>query len=135
MGAILDRIFHCNAVFASPLYGGLIDHYEQHRYAYELFDFERKDELEIGSAKKRQNSIAKKEYSQGIIDVFQNVSPWLIRGAKIFIVANDKFNLYPDIGKQCGFKLVDVFHRPVLMRTERDRNKYFESIFYFKKTK
>jgi len=70
---------------------------------------------------------------RGIFDVFQNVSKNLIDGAKIFIVANDKFNLFPEIGKQCGFELVDVFHRPVLMRTERDENKFFESIFYFRK--
>jgi hypothetical protein len=30
--------------------------------------------------------------------------------------------------------LCDVFHRPVLMRTERDQNNYFESIFYFQKS-
>jgi hypothetical protein len=61
------------------------------------------------------------------------VSNNLKNGALIIIVANDKFNLYPEIGKRCGFELVDVFNRPVLMRTERDSNHYFESIFYFKK--
>ncbi len=57
----------------------------------------------------------------------------LVDNAPIFIVANDKFNLYPDIGKECGFELIDIFNRPVLMRTERDENKFFESIFYFRK--
>ena len=65
--------------------------------------------------------------------MFKNVSKNLINGASIFVVANDKFNLYPEIGKQCGFDLIDVFNRPVLMRTERDENKFFESIFYFKR--
>lgn len=118
-------------IFTSPPYVGIIDYHEQHRYAYELFDFPRQDELEIGPAKKGQNGNAKKEYQRGISQVFKNISKYLVDNAKIFIVANDKHNLYPKIGKECGFELVDVFHRPVLMRTERDQNKYFESIFYF----
>lgn len=122
-----------DGIFTSPPYVGIIDYHEQHRYAYELFDFPRQDELEIGPARKGQNGNAKKEYVQGIGVVFKNIAKNLVDNALIFIVANDKFNLYPDIGKQCGFELKDVFHRPVLMRTERDSNKYFESIFYFKK--
>jgi len=122
-----------DGIFTSPPYVGVIDYHEQHRYAYELFDFPRQDELEIGPASKGQNGNAKKEYQQGIIEVFKNVSKYLVDDAKIFVVANDKFNLYSEIGKSCAFNLVDVFHRPVLMRTERDSNKYFESIFYFKK--
>ncbi len=120
-------------IFTSPPYVGLIDYHEQHRYAYELFNFPRQDELEIGPAIKGQNGNSKKEYTKGIVQVFKNMCKNLVNGASIFIVANDKFNLYPNIGKQCGFELIDVFHRPVLMRTERDSNKYFESIFYFKK--
>lgn len=122
-----------NGIFTSPPYVGIIDYHEQHRYAYDLFDFPRQDELEIGPAKKGQNGYAKDEYVQGIVDTFRNISRNLIDGAPVLIVANDKFNLYSNIGKRCGFELVDVFHRPVLMRTERDSNKYFESIFYFKK--
>ncbi len=91
--------------------------------------------MEIGPARRGQNGNAKKEYVEGIIKVFRNVSNYLKDDALIFIVANDKFNLYPEIGKQCGFELIDVFNRPVLMRTERDSNKYFESIFYFRKMK
>ncbi|MCX7920072.1 MAG: site-specific DNA-methyltransferase [bacterium] len=122
-----------DGIFTSPPYVGIIDYHEQHRYAYELFDFPRQDELEIGPAAKRQNGTAIKEYTQGIIEVFKNVSQYLKNEAPVFIVANDKFNLYPEIGLHCGFKFVDVFRRPVLMRTERDANKYFESIFYFVK--
>ena len=124
-----------DGIFTSPPYVGVIDYHEQHRYAYELFGFPRLDDLEIGPARKGQNGIAKSEYMKGIVDVFRNVSRYLKDGALIFIVANDKFNLYPEIGKQCGFELIDVFQRPVLMRTERDSNKYFESVFYFKKVK
>lgn len=129
----LPKDLKINGIFTSPPYVGIIDYHEQHRYAYELFDFLRQDELEIGSASKGQGEEARKEYIKGIIDVFKNISENLMDQALIFIVANDKYNLYPYIGEQCGFKLIDVFHRPVLMRTERDSNKYFESIFYFKK--
>lgn len=129
----LPKDLKIDGIFTSPPYVGVIDYHEQHRYAYELFDFLRQDELEIGPAIKRQSSDAKKEYVQGIVDVFKNVSKNLIDNVSVFIVANDKFNLYPNIGKQCGFELNDVFHRPVLMRTERDSNKYFESVFYFKR--
>jgi DNA modification methylase len=122
-----------NGIFTSPPYVGVIDYHEQHRYAYELFDFPRQDELEIGPATKGQNGNAKREYVQGIVDTFRNVSKNLIDGALVFIVANDKFDLYPDIGEQCEFELLDVFQRPVLMRTERDSNRYFESIFCFRK--
>jgi len=124
-----------DGIFTSPPYVGVIDYHEQHRYAYELFNFPRLDDLEIGPARKGQNCNAKNEYVRGIGEIFRNVSRYLKDGALIFIVANDKFNLYHNIGKQCGFKLIDVFHRPVLMRTERDSNKYFESIFYFEKKK
>ena len=129
----LSKDLKIDGIFTSPPYVGVIDYHEQHRYAYELFDFPRQDELEIGPAIKGQNGNAKKDYVQGITDVFKNVSQNLIDRALVFIVANDKFNLYTNIGKQCGFELIEVFHRPVLMRTERDSNKYFESIFYFKK--
>ena len=122
-----------DGVFTSPPYVGVIDYHEQHRYAYELFDFPRLDDLEIGPAKRGQNGNAKEEYIRGVADVLKNSSRYLKDNASIFIVANDKFNMYPTIGKRCGFELIDVFHRPVLMRTERDSNKYFESIFYFKR--
>ncbi|KAK3604817.1 hypothetical protein CHS0354_000479 [Potamilus streckersoni] len=35
-------------IFSSPPYVGLIDYHEQHAYAYDLFGFDRHDELEIG---------------------------------------------------------------------------------------
>jgi len=132
--AKLPKNLRVDGIFTSPPYVGIIDYHEQHRYAYELSDFPRQDELEIGPATKGQNGNAKKEYAEGIVNAFRNVSKNLVDGALIFIVANDKFNLYPHIGKQCGFELIDVFHRPVLMRTERDSNRYFESIFCFRKS-
>jgi hypothetical protein len=120
-------------VFTSPPYVGLIDYHEQHRYAYELFDLPRYDELEIGSAMKGQTEKAKEEYVNGIVEVFKNINKNLVDGALIFIVVNDKFELFPKIGERCGFKLIDIFYRPVFMRTERNKNHFFESVYYFKK--
>jgi len=122
-----------NGIFTSPPYVGLIDYHEQHRYAYELFGFQRLDGFEIGPAFKGQGEKARKEYVDGIVEVFKNVSKNLIDNTPVFIVANDKYNLYPKIGERCGFELIDIFYRPVLMRTERDKNSFFESIFYFVK--
>ena len=129
----LPKDLRINGIFTSPPYVGVIDYHEQHRYAYELFDFPRQDELEIGPATKGQNGNAKKGYVKDIVQSLTNATQNLVDGASVLIVANDKFNLYPDIGKQCRLELIDVFHRPVLMRTERDSNKYFESIFCFRK--
>jgi DNA modification methylase len=122
-----------DGIFTSPPYLGLIDYHEQHIYAYELFNFPRLDDLEIGSAKKGQGKLAREEYVKDIVTVFKNISRYLIKGAKIFVVVNDKFGLYPEIGKICNFRLIDVFNRPVLMKTERSGKYFFESIFYFEK--
>ena len=54
---------------------------------------------------------------------------FLNEDAKIFIVVNDKKNLYKEIFEKSGLILVKEFKRPVLNRTERDRNPYYESIF------
>jgi len=129
----LPSKYKFQGVFTSPPYVGLIDYHEQHRYAYELFDLPRKDQLEIGPSFRGNSNLAKGLYKQGIISTFKNLDAHLIPKAKIFVVANDKYNLYPEIGKALGFKIMDVFHRPVLMRTERDTNRFFESIFYFQK--
>jgi DNA modification methylase len=121
-----------DGIFTSPPYLGLINYHEQHRYAYELFDFKEYPEAEIGSPNKNGND-NKERYKKDIIDVFRNMNNYLKPRAKIFIVVNDKHNLYPQIGKECGYKLVDIFYRPVLMRTERDNNRFSESIYYFVK--
>jgi len=46
-------------VFSSPPYVGLIDYHEQHAYSYEIFSFERNDELEIGPLSKGQGKEAR----------------------------------------------------------------------------
>ncbi|MCD6237063.1 MAG: hypothetical protein J7K13_03820 [Thermoplasmata archaeon] len=119
-----------DGVFTSPPYLGLIDYHDQHRYAFDLFNFRKHPEAEIGSPNGNRNN-KKEKYKEDIGRVFSNITRYLKPGAKIFVVVNDKHNLYPEIGKECGFRFVDIFHRPVLMRTERDNNKFSESIYYF----
>ena len=119
-----------DGIFTSPPYLGLIDYHDQHRYAFDLFNFREYPEAEIGSPNGNGNN-KKEKYKEDIAAVFKNMINYLKPKAKIFIVVNDKHNLYPEIAKECGFKFIDIFHRPVLMRTERDNNKFSESIYYF----
>jgi len=120
-------------VFSSPPYVGLIDYHEQHAYAYDLFGFERKDELEIGPLFKGQGKEAKLSYIQGISDVLNNVKKYLVDDFDIFLVANDKYNMYPTIAENAGMQIVNQYKRPVLNRTEKDKGAYSEIIFHLKK--
>ncbi len=119
-------------IFCSPPYVGQIDYHEQHAYAYDLLGFKRKDELEIGPLYKGQGLEARRSYVQGIADVLNNCKNYLKDDFDVFLVANDKYNLYPEIAEKSGMKIVNKFKRPVLNRTERDRNPYSEIIFHFK---
>ncbi len=119
-------------IFSSPPYVGLINYHEQHEYAYELFGFKRQDELEIGPLFKGKGAKAREEYIEGISQVLINSKKYLSDNFDIFLVANDKFNLYPIIAKKAGLKIVNEFKRPVLNRVEKDRNPYSESIFHMK---
>ncbi len=119
-------------IFSSPPYVGQIDYHEQHAYAYDLFGFKRKDELEIGPLYKGQGAIARESYVEGISKVLKNSRKLLSKNFDIFLVANDKYNLYPSIAERSGMKIVNQFKRPVLNRTERDKNPYSEFIFHLK---
>lgn len=121
-----------DGIFSSPPYVGQIDYHEQHAYAYDLFGFNRNDQLEIGPLSKGQNQIAKEEYVEGISSVLINCKNYLKKDFNIFLVANDKFNLYPVIAQKSGLKIVNNYKRPVLNRTERDRNPYSEIIFHMR---
>ncbi len=120
-----------DGIFTSPPYIGLIDYHDQHRYAYELFGFDDNGFKEIGPASKGRGREAKEEYKNGITAVFQNINKFLKPKAKIFVVVNDRDNLYPEVADACGYKIEKIYHRPVLMRTERDNAKFSESIYYF----
>ena len=120
-------------IFSSPPYVGLIDYHEQHAYAYDLFGFKRKDDLEIGPLFKGQGKEAKRSYVEGISDVLNNCKKFLAEDFEVFLVANDKYNMYPTIAENVGMKIVNQFKRPVLNRTEKDKAAYSEIIFHLKK--
>lgn len=122
-------------IFSSPPYVGLIDYHEQHAYAYDLFGFKRKDELEIGPLFKGKGKEARESYIKGISDVLNNCKKFLVKNYDIFLVANDRDNLYSSIAEKSGMQIVNQYRRPVLNRTEKDKGAYSEIIFHLRKPK
>jgi len=131
--AELARKQKIKGIFSSPPYVGLIDYHEQHAYAYDLFGFKRNDDLEIGPLFKGQGQEARQSYIQGVADVLNNCKKYLVDDYDIFLVANDKYNMYPIISRNAGMQIVNQYKRPVLNRTEKDKGAYSEIIFHLKK--
>lgn len=132
LAKILERD-NIKGIFSSPPYVGLINYHEQHAYAYEIFSFERKDEFEIGPLYNGQGKKARDSYVKGVSQVLLNCKKYLVNDYDIFLVANDKYNLYPMIAKLAGMKIVNKFKRPVLNRVEKDRSHaYSEIVFHLK---
>lgn len=121
-----------SGIFSSPPYVGQIDYHEQHAYAYDLMGFDRNDKLEIGPLYKGQGLEARKSYVEGISAVLLNCRKFLAGNFNVFLVANDKYNLYPEIANRAGMKIINQYKRPVLNRTERDKSPYSEIIFHLK---
>lgn len=120
-------------IFSSPPYVGLIDYHEQHAYSYEIFGFERFDANEIGPLSRGQGVDARRDYADGIAAVLRNCKRVLQPDYDVFLVANDKFNLYPGIADAAGMRIVERYKRPVLNRVEKDRSgAYAEIIFHMK---
>ena len=132
----LNKVFRgkkIKGVFSSPPYIGLIDYHEQHAYSYELFGIKRQDDLEIGPLFRGQGQKAKESYKEGIAQTLNNCKRFLGDDFNILLVVNDKHNLYPDIAKMAGLKIVKRYKRPVLNRVEKDRNnRYCEEILHMK---
>ena len=119
-------------IFSSPPYVGLIDYHEQHAYAYDLFGFKRRDESEIGPLAKGQGKEARDFYMDGVAEVLSNCKKYLAAEYDVFLVANDKFNLYPEIARRAGMEIVKRYKRPVLNRSEGDKGAYAETIFHMR---
>lgn len=119
-------------IFSSPPYVGLIDYHEQHAYAYDLLGFTRKDELEIGPLYKGQGAAARQSYVEGVSAVLNNCRRFMKPDYDVFLVANDKYNLYPTIARNANMQIVNKYKRPVLNRVEKDRSSYAEIIFHLK---
>ncbi len=133
MFAELVKTQKIRGIFSSPPYVGLINYHEQHAYAYDLFGFERKDDSEIGPLCKGQGKEARESYVQGISDVLNNCRKFLAEDYDIFLVANDKYNMYPTIAENAGMQIVNRYKRPVLNRTEKDKGAYSEIIFHLRR--
>ena len=90
------------------------------------------DEQEIGPLFKGQKLDAQRSYVEGIVAVLNNCKRFLADDYDIFLVANDKYNLYPKIAEGANMQIVEQIKRPVLNRTERDKGAYCEIIFHLK---
>ena len=121
-----------NGVFSSPPYVGMINYHEQHAYAYDLFGFVRRDELEIGPLFKGKGKEAQRSYVEGISQTLINCKRFFVDDYNVFLVANDRYNLYPLITEKSGMKIVNTYKRPVLNRSEKDKTAYSETIFHIK---
>lgn len=132
--SLYSEIFHHKiaGIFSSPPYVGLIDYHEQHAYAYDLFNLSRYDSSEIGSLCNGNSKKAQSEYVEGISSVLLNMKKYLKEDYNVFLVANDKFNLYQTIAEKANMKIVNTYLRPVLNRTEKDKGAYSETIFHMK---
>lgn len=121
-----------SGIFSSPPYVGLIDYHEQHAYAYDMLGFKRRDEEEIGPLYKGQTIEAQEQYVEGIAQVLKNSRPSLKENFNIFLVANDKYDLYPRIVALANMQIVDRYKRPVLSRSEKNKTPYSETIFHIR---
>ena len=97
-----------------------------------MFGFKRQDNLEIGPLFNGQGQEARQSYIQGVSDVLNNCQKFLADDFNVFLVANDKWNMYPEIAKKSGMEIANRFKRPVLNRTEKNKGAYCEIIFHLK---
>ena len=131
--AELAQTQRIKGIFTSPPYVGLINYHEQHAYAYDLFGFKRLDALEIGPLFRGKGREAREFYILGVSEVLKNCKQFLAADYDVFVVANDKFNMYPTIAEAAGMRIVTQYKRPVLNRTEKNRGSaYAETIFHLK---
>lgn len=130
--AELLKIQKISGIFSSPPYVGLIDYHEQHAYSYDILNLPRNDNFEIGKMSEGQSKAAQEKYAQSIASALSNAKKFLKENYNVFLVANDKFNLYPRIADLAGMKIVNRYDRPVLNRSEKDKSKYSETIFHLK---
>ncbi len=117
-----------DGIVTSPPYPGLIDYHEQHRYAYEILGLDDRRERELGAAASGTSRGAIEAYSAGVAEVLRRTSELLVDDAPVLVVVNDRRDLYPEILRSSGLRLVDRLERHVNRRTGRRSGEYFESI-------
>jgi hypothetical protein len=116
----LDPPEHCDLVFTSPPYPGLIDYHGQHEYAYELLGLERRDADEIGRGVSG--------YCDDVAAVLARARTALRPGGRIVVVVNDRRGLYDAILRAAGLRLEDRIVRHVNRRTGRRRGEFYEEV-------
>jgi hypothetical protein len=121
-------------LITSPPYLGLIDYHEQHRYAFEIFDLERRDDHEIGPAFKGQSNGAKDDYVKKIYEVFNNSLNFMNDGGRFVVVVGDKKNLYGPIREKLGLIEEYKISRHVNRRTGRRNSDFYEDVLVWKAT-
>ena len=131
--AALAKERRIRGIFSSPPYVGMIDYHEQHAYAYELFNLPRNDQSEIGPMRAGRGRQARKDYVDGIAQSLSNCLQYMTADCDIFLVANDKFGLYPHIAEHAGLEICKEYRRPVLNRSEGDKGAYAETIFHLRR--
>lgn len=122
-------INNITGIITSPPYLGIIDYHEQHRYAYELFNFKWRFDKEIGPKSKGYGDEAREEYKKDMIKVFENLHGSIEDNAITNVVIGDKLNMFPEIFKAASFKILKVLERPVLKRTSLRAPKFSEKVF------
>jgi hypothetical protein len=122
-----------HGVITSPPYVGLIDYHDQHAYAYHLLGLDDKRDMEIGPAAGGAGQRAKSVYQSDIQQVFENALAAMPSGGPLVIVANDRANLYDEIGNRLGVDREAEIQRHVNRRTGRRAGEYYESIFIWRK--
>lgn len=122
-----------DGVITSPPYVGLIDYHEQHAYAYHLLGLEDRREDEIGAAASGSSKKSRQQYQRDIVEVFRNVAGSMPRGARMIVVAHDRASLYDEIAALVGMEVEGIVQRHVNRRTGRRANKFYESVFIWRK--
>ncbi len=125
---VIDLEGPYDGVITSPPYPGLIDYHEQHRYAYELLGVDERRDLELGRPARGTGRAAIEEYIDGVAQVLANARSSLTLRGRMCIVVNDRRDLYPEVLRRAGLRLVDRHERHVNRRTGRRAGEYFESI-------
>ena len=132
--AALAKDRKVRGIFSSPPYVGMIDYHEQHAYSYELFNLPRNDQSEIGPMSAGRGKQARKDYVDGIAQSLSNCLQYMTDDCDVFLVANDKFGLYPHIAEHSGLEIYKEYKRPVLNRAEGDKGAYAETIFHMRRS-